>query len=221
MMNAPKINARGAVNLVGLLIGFLSLGLLLFAFLSIVSFSAAHKATTTLDQQKQLAATTAQAAQKKADAKTQLAAVESPYRSYTAPNDFGSFVIYFPKNWSGYAQTSTQDQTQVNLALNPDFVTVTNDDQADPVATRVQLVQQLQSVTMTNYTDLIKLGTLKQQNITVSGIKGVELTGSFQDMKTVAEVFLPVRGQTLTISCENSQYLPEFNVILSQAKIHP
>jgi hypothetical protein len=211
----------GDVNLVGLLIAFLAIGLILFAALSIYGFGVAHKATTTLQQEKLNAAKTAAAVQKKADAKAQLTANESPYRSYTAPGDFGSFVIYFPKNWSGYVQTSTEDQVQVNLALNPDFVTVTNDDQADPVATRVQLVQELTSVAMTQYTDLVKLGKLKSQPITVSGIKGTEITGSFSDRKTVAEVFLPVRGQTMTISCENAQYLPEYNVILGQAKINP
>jgi hypothetical protein len=212
---------KGDINIVGLLIGFLAFGLILFAVLSIYGFSVAHKATTTLDQQKATAAATAQVAQKKSDAAAAKTASESPYRSYTAPADFGSFAIFFPKNWSGYAQTSTSDQTQVNLALNPDFVTETNGDIADPVATRVKLVSTLTPAAMSQYTGLIKTGKLTSQNVTVSGIKGTELTGAFPDKITVAAVYLPVRGQTMILSCENAQYLPEFNLILSQAKINP
>jgi hypothetical protein len=217
----PDNESAGDVNLVGLLIGFLGFGLILFAALSIYGFGLAHRATTSLDQQKALAAKTAAAAQKQSDAKDQLTANESPYRSYTAPGDFGSFVIYFPKNWSGYSQTSTSNQIQVNLALNPNFVTATNGVPADPVATRVKLVSELQPVAMTQYNDLVKLGKLKTQEILVSNIKGTELTGTFSDKITVAMVFLPVRGQTMILSCENAQYLPEFNVILGQAKINP
>jgi hypothetical protein len=218
---STNLSPKGPVNIVGILIVFLGLGLILFAVLSIYAFGIAHKATSTLSSQKAMAVQLAVAAQKKSDAKAQLSAVESPYRSYTAAQDFGSFIIYFPKNWSGYAQTSTQATVQVNLALNPDFVTATNGVLADPVATRVQLVQELQSVAEANFTSLVKAGQLKQQDVTVSGIKGVEYTGTFQDQKTVAEVLIPVRGQTMTLSCENAQYLPEFNTILSQAKVNP
>jgi len=216
-----EFETTGDVNLVGLLIGFLGFGLILFAILSIYGFSVAHKATVTLNAQEAAAASAAQKVQKQSDAKAELAATESPYRSYTAPGDFGSFVIYFPKNWSGYAQTNTSSQEQVNLALNPDFVTATNGVPADPVATRVQLIQELTPVALSQYQGLIKLGKLQSQPITVSGIQGTEITGPFSDRITVAAVLLPVRGQTMIISCENTQFLPEYNIILTQAKINP
>lgn len=214
-------DTSGDVNLVGLLVGFLSLGLILFAVLAIYGFGQAHRATASLQSGEAAAAKTAKAAQKATDDKAQLAANESPFRSYTAPGDFGSFVIYFPKNWSGYVQTNTNGMTQVDLALNPDFISATNGIPADPVAARVKLVQALTPSEISPYTGLVKLGKLKQQDITVSGIKGTEITGTFPDNITVATVFLPVRGQTMLISCENSKYLPEYNVMLSQAKINP
>jgi ABC-type transporter MlaC component len=224
MIDHPDFSEQdtsGDVNLVGLLIGFLAFGLILFAVLAIYGFSQAHQAKATLQASETAAANAAQKAQKAADAKAQLTANESPYRSYTAPGDFGSFVIYFPKNWSGYAQTNTSSSIQVNLALNPDFITATNGVPLDPVAARVKLVQELTPVATAPYAGLLKLGKLTQTNITVSGIQGTEITGAFPDNITVATVFLPVRGQTMLISCENAQYLPEYNLMLTQAKINP
>lgn len=210
----------GDVSITTLLIGFLGFGFVLFAALSLYAFSQAHTATTTLNIQKQAAATAAAEFQKQADAVATVKASESPYRSFTASVDFGGFVINFPKNWSGSASESTQSTTQVILALNPDFVRQT-DGTANPVAAKVVLIQQLMTTALTQLNPLIQIGRLKQQDVTVSGIKGTLLTGKFDDKQTVREVLLPVRDKTLIFSTEDTKYAAEFDQILAQAKINP
>jgi len=216
----PDQSTAGDASITTLLIGFLGVGFVLFAVLSLYAFSQAHTATTTLSSQKQAAATAAAEAQTKADTEAALKASESPYRAFTASPDFGGFVINFPKNWSGAASESTQTANQVVLTLNPDFVRQTNGT-ANPLAAKVVLVQQLTSSLLTQLGSQITMGRLKQQDVMVSGIKGTQLTGTFDDKITVREVLLPVRDKTIIFSTEDAKYASEFDQIIAQAKINP
>lgn len=218
--NYPNQPSSGDANVTTLLIGFLGVGFVLFAVLSLYAFSTAHTATATLTSQKQAAASVAAEAQKKADAAATLSASESPYRSFTASSDFGGFVINFPKNWSGAASENTQTTNQVILTLNPDFVRQTNGT-ANPLAAKVVLVQQLTSSLLTQLSSQIQMGRIKQQDATVSGLKATQLTGTFEDKVTVREVLVPVRDKTIIFSTEDAKYSSEFDQILAQAKINP
>ena len=174
----------GGLNISTILIIFLGAGALIFAILAVVEFSSATNATNNLKTQKNQAATLAAKAQKLADDTANIKSIESPYRSYTSPQIFGSFKISFPKNWSGYVMTSTTDQNSVNLAINPDFVSATDSNLADPVATRVILQQTVQSTIMTNFKPKIDFGILKKSDVTISGIKSIRLVGKFDNPNT-------------------------------------
>lgn len=216
----PNQSTSGDASVTTILIGFLGVGFVLFAVLSLYAFSTAHTATATLTSQKQAAASAAAEMQKKTDAAAVLNASESPFRPFTAAADFGGFVINFPKNWSGAASESTQTTNQVVLTLNPDFVRQTNGI-ANPLAAKVVLVQQLTSSILTQLSSQIKIGRLQQQDVMVSGIKGTQLTGAFDDKVTVREVLVPVRDKTIIFSTEDAKYSSQFDQILAQAKINP
>lgn len=202
-----------------ILIGVLGLGAIVFAILTITFYNKASVATNTLEQQKADAVTKAKAEQQKADDEANTIANESPFRSYVAPVEYGSFEIKFPKNWSGWVDHE-QVGTQVNLVLNPDFVRRINSND-ELAAAKVMLKQNNLDQTMSAFTSLVKRGTLKQTEITVSGQKGVDLTGSFSDKRTTREVIIPVRDKTIIFINENNRYASEFNEILAQSKIIP
>jgi hypothetical protein len=221
MNNSPQISPRaGKLNLFIILIVFLGIGLILFGGLSIYAFGKANTATSTLEKQKSVAVSDAIKKQQAADYLSNLKSNESPYRTYTAPVDYGSFQITFPKNWSAYDQESVQSQTQVVLSLNPDFVYQTNG-QFNPAAVRVTLTQQLTTTVLSAFKDQLRTNKMKQQDITVSGLKGYDLTGAFPDKKTIRAIYIPIRDKTMIISTEDKNYADEYNQILAQAVINP
>lgn len=215
----PFGKPTGPSSIMYALIGVLGIGALIFAILTVVFYSQATKATKTLEEQKAAAVTKAKAEQKRADDIANTLANESPYRSYVAPVEYGSFEIKFPKNWSGYVDQQ-RTGVQVSLVVNPDFVRHTNG-QDELAGTRVKLEERPSDQYMINYNNQVKRGTLKQTTITVSGQKAYDLTGTFQDKKTTRQVVVPVRDKVLVFINENSRYAAEFNEILAQAKIIP
>lgn len=210
--------AAGSSNKLGiLLIIVLGLGALGFGVLAITQYNKAHTATTTLNAAKLQAAEAARDAQKKTDAADAELANESPFRSYIAPQQYGSFEIKFPKNWSGSVDEELNSQTQVTLVLNPDFVKRQNA-KNDLVAAQVIFVQQTLNEYMTKYKDV---KTITRSNVTVSNIAAVQLKGTFPDKRTVRLVAVPVRDKTMVFTNEDSKYDSQFDQILAQAKINP
>jgi len=197
----------------------LGLGTITFGILTVTFSSKAASVQKSTDQQKTAAAAKARDEQKQLDDVEFTKINESPFRAYTAPEQFGSFVINFPKNWSSYVKQQTQG-AQVTLALNPDFVRNTNG--ADDVtAVRVILLLNTQDQYLSQYKSNIKAGIIKQTSTKVSGQPAFDLTGKFSGRKTIHEVIVPIRDKVLIFSNESSQYSSEFNAVLSQAKIIP
>jgi hypothetical protein len=210
---------RGGGPLTLVLIVILGLGTIVFGVLTVTFSSNATTATNTAAAKALAAATTARADQKKLDDASYTIANESPFRAYTAPAQYGSFVINFPKTWSSSVDEESSG-TQVDLILNPDFIYKTNGIAA-PIAARIRFIEQTQDQFMTQYASLIKKGTLKQKDLTVSGQPAFDLTGQFSDHTTTREIVVPVRDKVLTFTNENAQFATEFGDIVAQAKIIP
>jgi hypothetical protein len=209
----------GGSPLMIVLIVLLGLGAVVFAGMTLVEFNAASTASKNLQAKEAAAADVAKATQKKADDEAYSIAGESPFRDYVAPVEDGSFQIAFPKDWSSYVDQETSG-TQVSLALNPDFIRRTNATD-ELMAARVQLIERGSDQYMNAFTSYVKQGTLKQSDITISGLHGYDLTGQFSDKKTTREIVIPVRDKVLVFINENSKYANEFNQILAQSKIIP
>jgi hypothetical protein len=204
-------------TLMWVLIGVLGAGAMAFAIMSIVAFDQASKAKTTLEAQKTQAAAAAREDQKKKDQQAAEIASESPFRSYIAPLEFGSFEIKFPKNWSGYAQQALGSSTQVDLALHPNFVRRQNGTD-DLIATRVLLIKRQMNDYLKTY-DSQK--GLSRKDVTISDIKGVQVSGKFNDKRTTRLVVVPIRDKSLIFINENEAYSSQFDQILAQSKILP
>ena len=207
-----------------MLLVVLSIATLIFAGLFIFSYAQATSAKSSLNAAKQKAAQDAAAKQKLTDAAASAAALESPYRSYKAPTEFGSFTVNFPKSWSSRVAETADAQVQVNMSANPDFVRYKGD-QAQPVALRVRLIQQTSNSYIAAFDEAIKSGALKKSNITVSGQNAVSLTGHFHDDSGASDfvrlVAVPVRDKVIVFSCENGLYTSQFDAVISQSKIIP
>lgn len=197
----------------------LALGTVVFGILAAVYANQASNTRKTADTQRAKAVENAKAQQKADDETTYQKIAGSPFRSYTAPVAYGSFQVYFPKNWSSYAEEQASG-TQVFLRLNPDFVRKTNN-QPDKDAAHVSLIDQSADNYMRTFESQVKQGVIKKGVITVSNLPGYDLTGKFSDKRTVREVVIPVRDKIIVFTTENDKYASDFNEILAQAKIIP
>lgn len=211
---APQNNRN---PLVTMLIVILALGSVGFGILAIVAFSKANTATTTVNAQRKAAADIARADQKKIDQTAAELASESPFRSYVAPVEYGSFEIKFPKNWSGDVIENRSGTVQITLVVNPDFVKTQNNI-ADLTAAKITLNQR----TLAEYTkEYSSNKDLKKTDTTISGIPAIQFTGKFSDKRTKRLIAVPIRDKTLVFINENPAYNSEFDLILAQSKINP
>lgn len=224
-MNKDLETSPKSLPLVPIFLGLLGVTTLIFASLFLYFYAQAQTANSSLSQAKKEAATAARADQKKADALSQEIALESPFRSYQAPDEFGSFNVKFPKNWSARLSESASGQVQVNLSVNPDFIRY-KDDVTQPVALRVRLIKQNSNSFIAEFADAVKSGAIKKSAIIVSGQNGIALTGHFTDITQnksdfVRLVAVPVRDKVLVFTCENGLYTSQFDATVSQSKIVP
>ena len=213
----PLTPAPPPSHINAILIGVLGTGAVIFAVLTVLSFGQATTAKNTLNSNTKAAADAAHADQQKQDAAATSLAGESPFRSYQASADYGSFKINFPKDWSSTVDEEQSATTQVTLEMNPDFIRKTAGIDG-LLAAKVQLIQHTSDVVLKSYAGT---KTVTQSSVTVSGINAVQLTGTFPDKRSVRVVLVPVRDKTIVFSSENAQYSKEFDLILAQSTIIP
>ena len=213
---APLPPPRRSTNLSLILIVLLGLGTVGFGLASISAFSQASTAKSTLNSAKNAAASAARTAQKQQDDLDAIHAAESPFRSFTAPIEFGAFVINFPKNWSLTADLESNANTQVQLDMHPVIIRTINGN-LDLQAIQVMLIRQQ----LSNYLARFNPKKVTQSTVTVSGIQATQLTGTLPDGRANKIVAVPVRDKTLVFDNEDPAYAAEFATILAQAKINP
>ncbi len=219
MPMADSSGGGGTSPIMIILIVLLGLGAIGFGIMAITFYNQAQTANNTVDTQKAQAVAAAIKVQKSNDDAAYAKAAESPFRSYTAPDADGAFIINFPKNWDGWVDEE-QSGTNVNLIINPDFVRVSQSVN-ELAACVVKLIEEPSSQYMTQFASYIQEGQMKQANITISGIQGYDLTGQFSDNRTTRMVVVPVRDKVLVFTNENAKYAAEFDEILAQAKVNP
>lgn len=223
MPTMPMVTSSGSgggpSKIMIILIVLLGLGAMGFGIMAIMFYSQDQQVIRKADSVKAQAVQAAEKVQKTADDVAYAKASETPFRAYTSPVADGSFVINFPKNWSGWVDEETSGNN-VNLILNPDFVRMSGGVNS-LAGCVVKLVQQQSTQYMSQFASYIQQGQMHQAGITVSGIQGFDLTGQFSDNRTTRMVVVPVRDKVLVFTNENAKYSTEFNEILAQAKVNP
>lgn len=202
---------------------FLGVGMLLFAGLAIAAY---QQNSYTQNHQAQLsaqAATVAAATQKKQDDTANTKANEQPYQTYTADPEDGGFQLQIPKGWSIYSVRHLSDGTSLEVLADPNVVNV--DDAGNAINTH-QFKLRLVSDSLTNvnaaFSDNLKKKTLTSHATTVSGIAATWFQGAIDNQRHNGVVItLPVRDKVMVISTETTDYLSEFQAIVSSAKITP
>ena len=147
---------------------------------------------------------------------------ENPFTSYTGPSQYGSVYVPYPKNWSGYINTSGSNP--LDAYFNPGVVPSVGGS-GSVYALRVQInanpySQQLQQYTSQQQSS--KLSITPFQLKKVPQVTGVLIQGQIEPNKTGDMVMLPDRTNTLELWTESTSYNSIFlNQILPSVTFSP
>lgn len=163
------------------------------------------------------------AAQKSIDEKKFTDEKNSDFRTYTAPQEAGSFQVSIPKSWS-LAITLNDSSALLSALSMPDFV----DTKLEKYALRFGLQNKdIEAIkkpldNLTKETDPRKR-KLNSEEVTVSGIKGTKYIGQISSkIPNGTLVVLPLRDKTFTIQTDdNAVYSTVFNSILNNLHLNP
>ncbi len=144
---------------------------------------------------------------------------KSPYKTYVSPSTLGSVKIVYPKSWSAYVQAKETGAVKLEGYFHPDFVPSTDSDIL--YATRVSLSSSDYTKELASYQKKVEKGELRAKSITISGTKGTRLDGLIEREVNGAIVLLPLRDKTLMISTESTDYMADFNKIISNLTYSP
>jgi hypothetical protein len=145
---------------------------------------------------------------------------ESTITSYRSDDLFGNFYFEYPKAWFTNAFQEQGGTPEFQFLADRNLILI-NKDQYMKVALRVQVFatpykQKLDEIRGENNNDTTKL---KEQEVTITGLKGIKFTGRTEDVKDkdVAFVVFPLRDKTIIIGTDDvASYSKQYqNVLVS------
>lgn len=216
ILTPPK---PGSTKFLPMLVGLFAVGTIVFGVVAAVSYNKLVVAERTKADEVSRASEQAKALGKAEAEAFYKEQIETPYRRYTAPDFAGRFAIIFPKSWNVLTKESEAASKQIELIAHPDFIVELPGD--NTYALRVELTKQSFADRKQDFDNLVKSGKLKSENVTVSGIAAIRLTGKYDNKHDGVLVLVPVRDKTITIATEDRKFLPEFEQILQKAIITP
>jgi len=139
---------------------------------------------------------------------------KEPNDTYTAPSEFGSIKLTYPKTWSAYVERSSE----FDFYAHPAYVPSTNVN----YALRARVQNQEFSNVIRSYDSKVRQGDLKAGSVRISGIKGVRLDGFLEKDQEGSMVIFPLRDKTLSVWTENKDFRGDFNnIVLKKLAFRP
>lgn len=218
---------RGSVN--PLLIAAIILAILLVMAAGgfIWAYSSMVNYRDNANQMADSAATKAKNDQQKSDAASCEESKKSPYLEFQSSSTMGSIRFKYPKSWSSYTSTDSDDDTlEVYFAKNN--VPKVEDD-VTPYALRLKVVNQSYSTVVANYKSKVssedsnlKASTVKETSSDKSTYyNGIRFDGQISENLNGSIVLFPVRDKTLELYCDSSTYMDDFKKILDSLDFQP
>ncbi len=136
---------------------------------------------------------------------------KNPLLEYRSSAVLGDINFLYPKTWSGYIKSS--DDT-LSLYMDPGLVSG-NDKALHALA--VQVVTTSYDSNIKKYEGLVKNGKVQATAFRLNKLPkvlGLRVDGEYENGIKGSIVVLPLRDKTITIACQNSQYINDFNNII-------
>ncbi len=216
----------GSINFLFLFIVALCLFFLSLIF-GIWSYATAQKYKNNVDQIVNADVSTAKTQQQISDNKAFAIAEQNPFTTYYGPQAYGSLVVSYPKNWSSYVNTTTNNNYPVDGYFYPSTLPSVHD--SDPVdfALRIRVLNMTYSQELQQYAGLQNGGNVQISAYSLPkmpSIVGVKVVGSLlnNNQKQGTVIILPLRSNTLEFWTEGNQYQSTFiNNILPSISFSP
>lgn len=158
-----------------------------------------------------------------ADARQYAEAAKQPLKTYTAPEQYGSVAVSYPKTWSGYVATASAGNV-IDGYFEPGVVPDVQDT-ASTYALRVRILSQAYSQALTQFSAFVKQNKLTMTAYSLPKlpqIGGMYLTGQITQQQKGTMVVLPLRDKTLEVWTESDAYLSDFkNYVLPNLTFSP
>ncbi len=214
-----KLDERGSFNT--LVIPFVVVVLLTIGFgvFSVWAFTNYNEQKNNVDA---IVATEVEAAKKEKETELRAEFAEeqkNPNKTYISPHALGNVKIVYPKTWSAYIEERETGAIKLDGYFHPDYVPDTSSDIL--MALRVETSSSDYARELDSYQDEVEDGVLKARAVTVSGSKGTRLDGEIDDDIQGAIILLPLRDRTLKIWTESTNYMNDFNKIVSKLTYSP
>jgi hypothetical protein len=133
-----------------------------------------------------------------------------PNQKFTAPEQFGSLSVMYPKTWSVYVSDDGSSSGQFSAYFDPSEVPPTQN--GTPNALRISIVTQDYSQVLQTYQSQVQQGTLTSTPVLLAhGVAGLRLTGQLTQTTNGSMIIFPLRATTAEVFTESPSFLPDFN----------
>lgn len=208
-----KHNQVGAVNALAI-----SLGVAIFLLISALVFggwSFSQRQHYKNDTDAIVAVAVKKAKQQESAAKDKEFAqeIKKPLKIYNGPESLGSMEVSYPKTWSGYVDTVSTGSVALNGYFAPGEVPSTSSEES-VFSLRVQVANQSYDKVVEDLEKQVEKGELVVDVYSLPelpDIVGVMAKGQVEKDREVTMVVLPLRGQTLKIWTDGTEYEQDFN----------
>lgn len=144
---------------------------------------------------------------------------KNPNKTYISPQALGSVKIVYPKTWSAYVEEKETSSASLDGYFHPNYVPDTGGDTL--FAIRVETSSSNYAKELDSYQGDVEEGIISAKAITISGAKGTRLDGEIDRDIHGAVVLLPLRDRTLKIWTESTNFIADFNKVISKLTYSP
>lgn len=204
---------RGAIHASTLIIVGLVILLLGVGGVAIWAYMQYTEARTDVDGQIALAVSEAEKVQAEEDEAKFLEREKEPNRQFVGPSDYGRVTFEYPKTWSVYVDEDAASGGDFEAYLNPIIVPpVKNRDER--YALRVIIQNEVYEEVLADYEGRVEDGELKTTNVSVNGVNGTRVDGSFSDEIRGSAVVFKIRDKTVTIQTDAETFKSDFDKLI-------
>lgn len=222
MLNMLKHNQKGAVDGTVIALGFCIFVLLLSIGFGAWAFSGRQDYKNNVDKKIAAAVTIAKKQESTAKDKEFVEKEKNPLRPYSGPAEYGGINLLYPKTWSGYVSINKDAQTTSPLlAYFYPAIVPSTDDAGNRFALKIEVSSEPYATVMDSINNFIESsGEKTPPTVTPYALPkvpktiGTKLTGNLPDDKNGEMIILPLRSQTIKISTEAQQFVPDFEKII-------
>lgn len=137
---------------------------------------------------------------------------KDPNRQFVGPEDYGRVSFDYPKTWSVYVEKDASSGGTYLAYLNPIAV--------PPVTSTTQLALRVSIETadydreISAFSKAVTAGELKSSTITLDGLSGTRLDGSFSDDIRGSAVIFRIRDKVVTIRTDAQTFQADFDKLI-------